>query len=67
MPGLISSICVSENQEIERGDVLLTIEAMKMQTNVVSDIPGIVDRIVTSVGTQVDAKDLLVVIKQVDD
>jgi len=34
---------------------------------VVSDIPGIVDRIVTSVGTQVDAKDLLVVIKQVDD
>ncbi|MCW8799315.1 MAG: biotin/lipoyl-binding protein, partial [Desulfobacter sp.] len=67
MPGLISAVCVSENQEIERGDVLLTIEAMKMQTNVVSDVPGIVERIVTSVGEQVDAKDLLIVIKQVDD
>jgi pyruvate carboxylase len=40
---------------------------MKMQTNVVSDIPGVVQRIATSVGTQVDAKDLLVVIKQADE
>ncbi|MGD9825908.1 biotin/lipoyl-containing protein, partial [Desulfobacter sp.] len=67
MPGLISAVCVTENQEIERGDVLATIEAMKMQTNVLSDVSGIVQRIVTSVGTQVDAKDLLIVIKQVED
>jgi pyruvate carboxylase len=40
---------------------------MKMQTNVLSDVSGIVQRIVTSVGTQVDAKDLLSVIKQVED
>ncbi len=67
MPGLISAVCVSEGDEIERGDVLVTIEAMKMQTNVVSDVPGVVERIATSVGTQVDAKDLLVVIKQADE
>jgi len=67
MPGLISAVCVSENQKVERGDVLITIEAMKMQTNVVSDVPGIVERIVTQVGTQVDAKDLMVVIKKADD
>nr|WP_321401784.1 pyruvate carboxylase [uncultured Desulfobacter sp.] len=64
MPGLISAVCVSEGDEIERGDVLVTIEAMKMQTNVLSDVPGVVQRIATAVGSQVDAKDLLVVIKQ---
>ncbi len=66
MPGLISTVLVIENQEIEQGDVLLTIEAMKMETNVLAEVPGIVERVVTPVGTQVDAKDLLVVIKQVD-
>ena len=66
MPGLIVSISVAEGQAVARGDVLLAIEAMKMETAVITDRDGIVDSIVQAVGTQVDAKDLLVVLNPED-
>jgi pyruvate carboxylase len=62
MPGLISTVVVAVGQEVEVGDVLLSIEAMKMQTNITAEVSGVVERIVTPVGTQVETKDLLVVI-----
>ena len=62
MPGLIVTVKVSEGDEVQRGDVLLSIEAMKMETAVASEIDGVVEKILTPVGTQVDTKDLLVVI-----
>ena len=66
MPGLIVSIAVSEGQEVARGDVLFAIEAMKMETAVTADRDGVIDRVVQAVGVQVDAKDLLVVLKSED-
>ena len=66
MPGLIVSIAVAEGQEVARGDVLLAIEAMKMETAVTADRDGVVDSVVQAVGAQVDAKDLLVVLKSED-
>ncbi|MEQ8206612.1 MAG: pyruvate carboxylase, partial [Woeseia sp.] len=60
MPGLITTIAVEEGQKVKRGDALLTMEAMKMETAVSADRDGTVKRIVVAVGTQVDAKDLLV-------
>ncbi|MBU3916166.1 pyruvate carboxylase [bacterium] len=65
MRGLVSTVIASVGKEVEVGDVLLTIEAMKMETNVTSEIHGVVERIVAPVGTQVETKDLLVVIAKI--
>ncbi len=63
MPGLVASISVKPGQKVERGDTLLTIEAMKMETAIRAEHDGTVAEIVTPAGTQVDAKDLMVVIE----
>ena len=62
MPGLIVRVAVNEGQRVQRGDALLDIEAMKMQTTVAADRDGTVARVVAEAGMQVDAKDLLVVL-----
>lgn len=60
MPGLVVSVAVKEGDEVERGDVLLSIEAMKMETSVLAEKSGTVKRVAVTPGTQVDTKDLLV-------
>jgi pyruvate carboxylase len=60
MPGLVSSIAVKFGETIAEGDVLLTIEAMKMETAVHAEVGGKVAEILVSPGMQVDAKDLLI-------
>lgn len=59
MPGLIASIAVEVGQKVARGDSLLTMEAMKMETAVAAEVDGVVKRIAVAVGASVDAKDLL--------
>ena len=61
MPGVISTIAVAAGQTIEAGDVLLTIEAMKMETVIHAERAGKVAEVLVHAGSQVDAKDLLVV------
>ncbi len=63
MPGTIATVHVAEGQAVARGDVLLTIEAMKMETSVRAERDAKVARVVTRPGEQVDAKDLLVVLE----
>ena len=60
MPGMISSVSVSVGQTIQAGDVLLTIEAMKMETAIRAERDGVVDSMLVAVGDHVDAKDLLI-------
>ena len=60
MPGMIASVAVSEGQKVEAGDLLLTIEAMKMETALHAQRSGTIATIAAPAGTQVDAKDLLV-------
>ena len=59
MPGVISGVAVREGQEIRAGDVILSIEAMKMETALHADRDGAVAEIFVKVGDQIDAKDLL--------
>ncbi len=61
MPGVISTVAVKSGQHVEAGDVLLSIEAMKMETVIHADREGIVAEIVVHPGQQIDAKDLLLV------
>ncbi|GAB5468933.1 MAG: pyruvate carboxylase [Rhodospirillales bacterium] len=60
MPGLVASVAVAEGRAVKSGDLLLTIEAMKMETAVHAERDGVVQAVVAPVGTQVDAKDLLI-------
>ena len=60
--GLVSSIAVQVNHVIERGAKLLTLEAMKMQSNIYAPITGRVTKLHVAPGQHVEAKDLLVVI-----
>lgn len=60
--GLISGIAVQANQTVERGAKLLTLEAMKMQSNIYAPISGRITKLLVSPGQHVEAKDLLAVI-----
>jgi pyruvate carboxylase len=62
MPGTISTIAVTTGQEVKVGDVLLTIEAMKMETALHATRAGTVAEVLVGPGSQIDAKDLLVVL-----
>ncbi len=60
MPGVVATVNVVKGQKVKKGDILLTIEAMKMETSITSDREGEVSAIHVASGTQIDAKDLLV-------
>jgi pyruvate carboxylase len=60
--GLISSIAVQANHPVERGAKLLTLEAMKMQSNIYAPIAGKIAKLLVAPGQHVEAKDLLVII-----
>jgi pyruvate carboxylase len=60
--GVISGIAVQANQSVERGAKLMTLEAMKMQSNIYAPIAGRVVKLLVAPGQSVEAKDLLVTI-----
>jgi pyruvate carboxylase len=60
--GIISGIAVQPNHSVERGAKLLTLEAMKMQSNIYAPISGRVAKLLVTPGQHVEAKDLLVLI-----
>lgn len=59
MPGMITSIAVAPRRPVHRGDVLLSIEAMKMETVLHAERNGVIKQLHVHPGDQVDAKDLL--------
>ena len=61
MPGSVASVAVSAGQKVKAGDLLLSLEAMKMETAINADQDGEIARVVAVPGAQVDAKDLLIV------
>ena len=63
MPGAISSIAVEVGQSVKAGDVLLTIEAMKMETTIHALRDGKVAEILVGIGSQISAKDLMIILK----
>ena len=60
--GVVSGIAVQVNHPVERGAKLLTLEAMKMQSNIYASIAGRVTKLLVAPGQHVEAKDLLVTI-----
>jgi pyruvate carboxylase len=60
MPGVISTLAVQQGQKISAGDVLCSIEAMKMETAIHAEVDGVIAELLIRPGDQIDAKDLLV-------
>tara|TARA_R110002124_G_scaffold106467_21_gene258428 strand:- start:32108 stop:35551 length:3444 start_codon:yes stop_codon:yes gene_type:complete len=60
MPGSVASVAVSVGQTVKSGDLLLTIEAMKMETGLHADRDATVKAVHVQPGGQIEAKDLLV-------
>jgi len=63
IPGVVSTVAVELNQPVKKGDRLLVMEAMKMQSTVYAPIGGKVTQVLVKPGRHVEAKDLLLVIE----
>ena len=59
MPGKILSIKASEGQSVSKGDVILLLEAMKMENEVVAPQDGTIATINVASGAAVEAGDIL--------
>jgi len=64
MPGKILAVRVAPAQAVQRGDVLVILEAMKMEHEVVAPQDGVVREVRVEVGQQVDADAVLVVLEE---
>ncbi|MEA5387484.1 acetyl-CoA carboxylase biotin carboxylase subunit [Haloarculaceae archaeon H-GB11] len=62
MQGTILSVNVAEGEEVDAGDVLCVLEAMKMENDIVAERGGTVEQVAISEGESVDMGDLLFVL-----
>jgi pyruvate carboxylase len=60
MPGVVASVAAIAGSKVSEGDLLLTIEAMKMETGIHADRDAVIKAVHVTAGAQIDAKDLLV-------
>jgi pyruvate carboxylase len=59
MPGLVIGVVAEAGKKLAKGDIILQLEAMKMQTAVTAERPGTLKSINVKIGDQVEAKDLI--------
>ena len=64
IPGLVTALSVSVGAKVTKGDKLVTLEAMKMQTTIYAPLDGVVDQIAAHVGDAVESKDLLLKLRE---
>jgi biotin carboxyl carrier protein len=63
LPGTIFKILLKEGDSVQKGDVVLIMEAMKMENNVLAEKEGVIKKILTKEGDSVLQGDLLVEIE----
>ena len=63
MPGVVASVAVQVGQQVHKGDLLLTIEAMKMETEVQAAIAGKVTAVHVAKGDRVNPGEILIEIE----
>jgi len=66
MPGTINDICVKVGDTVKKDQVLVILEAMKMENEIVSTCNGTVSSISVSKGSAVNAQDVLLSISKTD-
>ncbi|MGE9294982.1 MAG: pyruvate carboxylase, partial [Puniceicoccales bacterium] len=60
IPAMISSVSATVGHKVKKGEKLVVLEAMKMQSTIYAPCDGVVDEVTIKAGDQVQAKDLLV-------
>ena len=60
MPGAVVSVSVKPGQTVSKGDALVAIEAMKMETMIRAERDGVIQSVPLGVGAQTQAHDLLI-------
>ena len=63
MPGLVIDIPIQEGDQVEKGDVLVILESMKMQNELTAPRAGKVTRIQTTVNDNVERKQTLLILE----
>lgn len=59
-PGVVAWVAVQSGGDVKEGDLMLTIEAMKMKTSIHAERDAHILAVHVQPGSQIDAKDLLV-------
>ena len=60
IPAMVSAVTATVGHKVKKGEKLIILEAMKMQTTVYALTDGIIDQVEVQAGDQVESKDLLV-------
>ncbi len=63
MPGMVIGVAIKQGDMVTKGQKLLALEAMKMETMINADRDGQVAQLLVQSGSQVETNDLLVVLK----
>lgn len=63
MPGKILEVRKKEGESVNEGDVLIILEAMKMENEIMAPISGTVRSVYVNPGQMVETDDLLVIIE----
>ena len=63
MPGMVVAVAVKAGDKVKKGQKLLTLEAMKMETMINAEQDGEVTDVLVASGSQVETGDLLMVIE----
>ncbi|MCD4729110.1 MAG: biotin/lipoyl-binding protein, partial [Bacteroidales bacterium] len=63
MPGKVIKINVKKGKAVKKGDVLLVVEAMKMENNITAPRDGKVEKVNVKTGDMVDGSLELVILK----
>ncbi|ANH80225.1 methylcrotonoyl-CoA carboxylase [Niabella ginsenosidivorans] len=63
MPGKVIKVAVTEGTAVKKGDLLVIVEAMKMENNILSPADGVADGVFVKEGDKVDTTAVLVHIK----
>lgn len=63
MPGSIFKVHVKDGDTVKRGDVLIILEAMKMENEIFASADGVVDSVLVKEGATVNTGDVLVTFK----
>jgi pyruvate carboxylase len=60
MPGMVVAVAVKVGQTVAKGEKLLSLEAMKMESTVYAQADGVIEEILVKPGTQIQSGDLLI-------
>ena len=63
MPGMVVAVCVSEGTNVRRGDELIRMESMKMESGIASPVDGLVEKILVQAGQTVETDETLLTFK----